>query len=318
VVAARFSPSGRRLDVNDLPVSRGALGSSPAVVFDGDRFVVAWIGDDDIYLSYVNPFGSVEDPVVAIPGRSLQYVGQIGLAASDSGVLVTWSEYGRFGSAVRSVRVDRQGVVLDPTPILIADPARSISIASDGRDYLVVWAESTIDSSSVRATRLTADGTVLDPGGFLIGTGISTPETAVAWNGQRYLVVWSDNPAGDQLDLFGARVTREGTVQDAGPIAVSTAPGDQRVPEVAGNGPFLVAWRETDEGQVHDVRGTRVGDDGVVLDDPSIAIAVSDDFEDGVALTHGPGMAWGTTYTRFVPEPPYGSGRVFLRNVAPK
>jgi hypothetical protein len=165
---------------------------------------------------------------------------------------------------------------------------------------------------------------VLDPGGFPIASTPNPRQTTVAWNGQRYLVVWTtvviaDDPNDEVVDVEAARVTAAGVVQDAVPIAVSTEPGNQREPVVtAGSGPFLVAWRQTDEEALHDIRAARVTDGGTVLDRPSVPVATSAEPELGVALSPGPGTTWGASYTRFVPESPYGAERVFLRSVSPK
>jgi hypothetical protein len=317
VRAARLSPSGRKLDVSDIRVSGGQPGSSAGVVFDGQSFVVAWTSGNQIFTTRVSTAGDVYVPVTFVSPWP-QYITEVGLAAGDTGVLVTWSEVGRGGSAVRAVRVSQQDGILDPDPLLIGSPADGGSaVTSDGHDYLVTWRGGT--PTSVRATRVTADGAVLDPAGIVVNADARADATAVAWNGQRYLVVWSSvDESGSQRDLLGARVSADGTVQDPVPVAIATAPGSQQEPEVAANGHFLVAWRESDDTGRNDIHGARVGDDGSVLDPSGFPIAASPAPEGGIAVTRGPGATWGTSSNRFLVEQPYGAYRVFLRTISPK
>jgi hypothetical protein len=90
----------------------------------------------------------------------------------------------------------------------------------------------------------------------------------VAFDGTNYLVVWSQQ----QSDVIGAAlVSRSGVVLNRFDIAVRIASGNLLAPDVAyGGGTFLVTWDRqtyTDEGeQVHELRGARVGTDGVVQD----------------------------------------------------
>jgi hypothetical protein len=62
------------------------------------------------------------------------------------------------------------------------------AIASDGDGFLAIWADQR-DYGALFTTRIARDGTVLNPGGTLLAN-IPT-RFAVAWTGNRYLVVWS-------------------------------------------------------------------------------------------------------------------------------
>jgi hypothetical protein len=322
VRAARLDRTGRRLDVSPILLGDG---SGPTVAFDGDGFVVAWLsGSSQIAYARVSSSGYAYNFLQLLDPPSYQWLLDVDLAVGDAGALVVWSDTSRSGSNVSAVRVSRDDVVLDPDPIAIGSPAGGSSVASDGHDYLVTWRGSN-PPNAVLATRVTAEGTLLDPAGIVVEADPRTDDTAVAWNGQRYLAIWSrsEEDSSWRRDLFGARIGIDGTVQDAVPVAIATAPDSEQEPVVAAaNGQFLVAWRETDgygaEGDRHDVRGARVADDGAVLDRPSFPIAASATVEWGVALTAGPGATWGASSTRFVPESPYGASRVFLRSVSPK
>lgn len=62
------------------------------------------------------------------------------------------------------------------------------AIASDGDGFLAVWCDQR-DHGALYAARIVSDGTILDPRGILLATTLSP--VAVAWTGDRYLVVWN-------------------------------------------------------------------------------------------------------------------------------
>jgi len=70
------------------------------------------------------------------------------------------------------------------------------------------------------------------------------------------------------LDVFGARVTGNGTVLDPSGVAVSISSGNQAVPAVAAAaGQALVVWSDTRSGATAaDIYGTRIDVEGEVLD----------------------------------------------------
>ena len=159
-------------------------------------------------------------------------------------------------------------------------------------------------------------GAVLDGTGIPISTAADDQSApAVAFDGTNYLVVWTDLRSGTSSDIYGARVSRAGTVREPAGFAISAAPGDQDSPQVAVNGSFLVVWRDRRSGTNWDVYGNRVNGAGGVLDGDGFAIAKSPTDEQAPAVTADPGTAghFGIVYQRFAPEAPYGSNRVFLR-----
>src|SRR5439155_10693434 len=70
-------------------------------------------------------------------------------------------------------------------------------------------------------------------------------DTAVAFDGTDWLVVWSDdrNSLWNGTDIYAARIAADGTVLDPDGFFVSAASGDQYSPVVAFDGQdFVVAW----------------------------------------------------------------------------
>ena len=101
-------------------------------------------------------------------------------------------------------------------------------------------------------------------------------EAAVAFGGGVYLVVWQSED-GSRADIYGARLSSEGALLDASPLALSTAVERQKRPRVSfSNGVFLVVWEDLRSGVDYDVYGCRVRPDGTVLDPAGIAIATGE------------------------------------------
>ena len=69
--------------------------------------------------------------------------------------------------------------------------------------------------SDIYAARVTADGDVLDPAGIAISTQTGYEQySSVASRGDEFLVVWDDERAGPDENVYGSRVAADGTVLD--------------------------------------------------------------------------------------------------------
>jgi hypothetical protein len=324
LLAVRIAPGGEVVGRGFL-IAVGGWPATSQIGFDGESFLVLWWGESgNVTASRIGPSDSVGPPI-AIPLSPNQSpfsrnVHSFGSAFNGTDHLVTWGEFDDHvhTAVVRGARISRDGVLLDPSGFTIADPAIAPAVASDGTGFLVTWEF----EDGLRGTRVAPDGTVLDPPGFLISPSLNMNfRTAgpVAWNGRRYLVVRSGTEPDGSQGVVATRVTREGIVEDPDGIVVAGGPGDQEAPVVAGGRPSMVAWREEGTGGSHDLHGARIGDDGRVLDVPSLVLAASDRNEAGLGLVRGSGTTWGVGYTRFVPEAPYSAERAFVRTVvAPK
>ena len=122
---------------------------------------------------------------------------------------------------------------------------------------------------------MTPAGVVLDTSGIPVSTIDDQSDPAVAFDGTNSLVVWGDPRSGSLKDIYGARVSRQGTVLDPSGIAVSTAQERQEFPAVAFDGTnFLVTWEDRRSGN-YDIYGTRVSQQGTVLNPSGIAISTA-------------------------------------------
>jgi len=155
-------------------------------------------------------------------------------------------------------------------PVIVPRPGEHQipAVAWNGTNWLVVWTEwnAVFDSPvDVVAARISREGGVLDPFGVLISKGEAPPAApAVASNGKDYFVVWEHIDFVTASDIHGAHVTADGQVSDNEQVVISSSPGYQFRPSVAGGSEgYLVVWQGPGNGT--DIYGTRVSNEGAVL-----------------------------------------------------
>ena len=193
------------------------------------------------------------------------------------------------------------------------------ALAFNATNYLVVWMDERPGAagSDIYGARISPGGAVLDPGGIAISTAAGDQQKpALAFDGTNFLVVWMDDRSGtgSGFDIFGGRVSPDGTVLDPDGIAISFArsgcgPCIVR-PALAFDGSnYLVVWRKDVAGS-SDIYGARVSPAGVVLDAGGIPIATGPGSEDGPAVAFG-----GTNY--LVAWGDFGSGNLYGARVNP-
>ena len=106
---------------------------------------------------------------------------------------------------------------------------------------------------------------------------------AIASDGNNFFIVWRDarNYGTNSWDIYGARISPDGTVLDPDGIAISTfanidpSPGNQYFPSVAFDGTnFVVVWIANRSGNngSYQVVAARVATDGTVLDPNGVTV----------------------------------------------
>jgi hypothetical protein len=286
IYGARVSAAGAVQDADGIRITTAVgIQSGPAVSWNGTNHLVVWHdhrsgNDSDVYGARVTPNGVVHDPsgfvIAAAPG----YQSWPAVSWDGANHLVVWhntTSYFDTDANVYGARVSAEGVVHGAIAISAAAGNQSYPAVSwDGTNHLVVWADSRNSSASdIYAARVSPVGSVLDPGGLAISTAPGLQETpAISWDGANHLVVWQDSRVGSGTDIYGARVSGAGVVQDGEGVLVSVAPNQQLAPALSWNGTtYLVAWSEYRAATGWDIYGARLSALGEMEDPAGIAIS---------------------------------------------
>ena len=349
IYAARVTESGQSLDGTGIPVALGEEQQvNPTVTFDGSNYLVVWevrqsARAADLYGARVSRTGTVLDPGGFLISAGTGIQGDPEVTSDGSASLVVWEDsrnspeppqrppphgpppppppppamFDIFGA-----RVDQSGAVLDAGGIAVSTAATDQvdpALAFNGTDYLVAWTDSRTGYRDVYGARVTPGGFVRDSSGIVIATGQSFQwHPSVASEGGQSLVFWQDD-RGTYVgsdNIYGARVTPEGTVLDPAGIVVAAAPYGQTSPAAVFDGAnYLAAWRDAREGyQGPDLYGTRVTPSGSVLEPDGLVFSATGTHAGGIALARGPSNSAIVVYSRIGSEPPYGGAqRAFLR-----
>ena len=248
--ATRYRPFTRAPD--RAPVRQTREGGGPAVPLSGSTEFLL-----DTALVTSNPMGYQMSPAIASDG---------------TGYLVVWEDW-QDEIKLRATRVSATGQALDPVGIPLVTGAGMQAfpaVAFDGTNYLAVWEDWRRGNyADICGARVTPSGAVLDPGGFVICSAFDDQwRPSIAFDGTNYLVVWQDWRNGIDFDVYGCRVTPEGTVLEPGGKALAQATYNQLTPRVAfGGSNYLLCW--TDWFGAMDsshIRASRVSPSGTVLD----------------------------------------------------
>src|SRR5439155_16442872 len=110
------------------------------------------------------------------------------------------------------------------------DDQEEPSVVANGNGYFVVWADKRNYNSTeydIYGGRVSSTGEVLDPGGIPICTDPGRQTSPrVAFDGQKYLVVWEDDrestTAFQLYQIYGARIATSGQVLDPNGFKITT------------------------------------------------------------------------------------------------
>ena len=217
------TPDGRVLNDNGIQLS-GTDSSDyytlPAVASNEDQYLVAWLGNrisgDVILGARVDGSGEIIDSMPFEFSSDTLLIGRVAVKSDGQNYLVVWSceTPGLIGSDLYFRRLSAQGEMLDTAPVLIARTEQGLSdpaVTSGSGFYFVVWSEMN-DERDIYGCRILSDGTVLDPEGIPIcaDTG-SQFDPAVASDGERFLVNWTDARTGN-YDIYATLVDSSGSV----------------------------------------------------------------------------------------------------------
>jgi hypothetical protein len=278
IYGARVTPQGIVLDTAGLLFSYSLKEQrSPAVAFDGRNYLAVWQDGNewlksDIYGTRVSPTGGVLDPARITISVSPGAETSPDVVFDGRNYLVVWEVVDTISNGVYGVRVNPDGLVLDPNPITIVSSYYydyNPTLAFDGRNYLVVYQDYRGGSNNIiYGARVTPSGVVLDTNGIALSpslTGNESPRSA--FDGRNYLVAWKVYGG-----IRATRVTPNGVVLDPNTIVIESGFYYDSPPVISFDGRnYLVIW--TREGG--HTYGARVTPAGVILDPNGFPISTS-------------------------------------------
>ena len=264
-------PYGQAFTITTSPNSDTAGRTNIAT--DGTDFVVSWKdASAQIMASRVTPDGVVVATTSAPLGRTPDSYTQPAIAFDGTNFLVVWVGSDNGPLEIFAARLSPSLEILDsPARKLTTggDPKpRPIPLAFGGGTYLTAWRDG---SDRIRVARVTTTGDLVEaPAGLLVtGTG-GRFYPWIAYGGGVFLVAYHGWGSGG-LDVFGTRITPDGTVLGPAEFVISASPHDEHHVGVASDGTdFLVEWQDKANSTDLDgwTFGTRVTAAGTVLDTP--------------------------------------------------
>ena len=296
IFGARVSAAGVILDPAGIGISTtNANQLHPTVVCNNSNYFVAWEDDRntatsgrDIYGGRVGTNGIVLDPA-GVPLSTVISNQTTPVAAVNHGtVLVAWLDR-RVSNRTNDIYGTRLNFtndavnVLDPNGIAISTngASQNPAVCALTNDFLVVWQDrrnSGTTGTDIYGTRVDTNGNVLDTNAIAIcnNTG-NQVAPAVAGNSSEAIAVWTDprNTADTGNDIYGARISNLGVLEDTNGIPVSRSGSQESSSAVAFNGTdYLVVWRDERNFMTNgtDILGTRVSAAGSILDSHGINI----------------------------------------------
>ena len=265
VTGTIVTPANKTVSSFDIGTGDNLAG----LAFGSSSYLVAFSRDGQIILNRISPAGVLLDGPsgIAIPSQSTSNFAPV-VAFDGTNFLVVWQQF-TSGYDIQGALVSPSGQILSQFPVFAATGEQvEPAVAFDGTNYMVIWRDTRSGSgpasdTDIVGTRVSPDGTVLDPAGIPITTasGVQGSPQLCFLNGQ-YLAVWEDYRSGSAA-IYGARVGKDGSVIDAGGLAIDTAHTSTYRPTVAPSGDnFLVVWRVGDYVQPAGIYGVRINASG--------------------------------------------------------
>ncbi len=264
IYAARVDKTGKVLDKNGIAICTSAYYQyTPKVEFDGKQFFVVWTD----YRDYKNTDWDIMGTRVTTKGTVLDSKGisiSIGeekeispdLAFDGTNFLVVWEDYRNATTAalhsdVYGTRVDTAGKVLDAKGFAITTAKynqNSPAVTYGGGTYFVAWDDYRDNGleADIYGARVTPKGTLTDAKGIIVSEAKEDQDTtAVAFDGTTFMVVWQDWRTGTYADIYGARVSTTGILQDKTGIAISKGTADEYAPAIIfADKKYFIVWED--------------------------------------------------------------------------
>ena len=258
----------------DAQLTSGSSRGEPApVAFDGNRYLVVFHDDGDLYGRFIETNGVVNSPFLIATGTGLQRAGAI--AFNGAHYLVAYDDNG--SNRAKAQVVTTSGTLIG-SPLEVAPVSRDPVIATDGTDFLILFTDGpnyATDYGDVYGQFVTVNGSgvaALSGSTFLAAPA---PEhqyyPSITYGGGNYLVTWTSDPVANAgvLDIKANLISPSGSVGTAFDITTASGFQGMRTAGISFDGTnFLVTFDDTRSGSAQ-IYGARVSATGTLLDGPA-------------------------------------------------
>jgi hypothetical protein len=209
IVASRVSINGTVVDDRPVIISGTRPLSDPALVWDGLKYVIFASLDDGSGRGRVGAYRvteigqSFDSMPIPISDPTMDAV-EPSAAFDGTRTLVVWSEHGSRRIAARFFTTGNapSGPVLTLSRGFDESAPR---VTTNGNGFMVVWSRA---NDGLYVAAVSATGTVSEP--IALAPHLAIFEKSVAWNGNRYVVVWCDRSGLVTPAVYGRLVTSDG------------------------------------------------------------------------------------------------------------
>jgi hypothetical protein len=285
IYGTRINQNGTVIDSICIPIAVGAC-RLPDIAYDGTNYLVVWDEESVIYGARVSPEGILLDtnPVRISHGEGWAPI----IAFNGTNYLVVWN--GTAGS-LYGVRVSPSFEILDPSDILICTTPYETrpGISSDGNNYFVVWAGTWNGFNNVIGIIVSSQGVPSAP--IIVSDNNDGRNPSLDFDGDNYLVAWEKSVDLSHwgVDIYGRRVSADGTIIDAVDMPISHIPYTcEWRPEVCFNGTRYLIGYHVDIVQqggfvCYDIYGSFVTPDFTVTDPFDICTVLENQSNSAIA-----------------------------------
>jgi hypothetical protein len=275
----RISPSGELLDPAPISLGNVPLNASPAVAGGSDGWLVTLTTSNELatsnepatWVASIAPSGAVRLPLTRITeatsGRPIPTPGGFLLPATRTGA----------GAEMISLRSDGAPLV---TSSLSGEPGVSVVSGAAASDrVLVTFSEGPITLPHLSLAMTDLSGRLLggDAGRRrpLTFSAMEQWASALATDGDRYLVAWTTVTHNGQWQLRAGRMTSDGSLLEGEGLLLSATADFNTTPAAAFDGRnFVVVWRESVAPfQPSRLLATRISTQGIILDTPPLLVS---------------------------------------------
>lgn len=264
--------------------------------------LVSWQEGAAIYAARLDQNGeAIGSSPLTVASHASASATRVSVLADQNGFWVLWE---KDDGGVHATRVTENGAVVASTEPLTSRGTAPAGACRKG-ECLVVWQ----GGNGLQGLRIDAAGAALNTEVIDIARATETralAQPAVGADEGSYLVAWTSLAAGEG-DIYGVRVSTEGTLVDAPGTPLAVAPGHQHAPAVTSSGEgFFVVW--TDEAEHVGSYGVRIDSTGNRIDGHPLPISFGSQAQ--AAFGEGIYFVVGVGWTDVVGAKVDGCGRV--------